>query len=139
VVASTVEIGAAWKRYAKDNTVYHSVKLDARPFLPIEQAAGRPQVGVGSFTRAPYNSHPTGAAMTQIHTRIHVGPDHRITGVAPPDVPPGEHEVTITLVPSSTQQMSTKQFSLKDFPLHDLPWDDSISLHREDMYRDDGR
>jgi hypothetical protein len=35
--------------------------------------------------------------MTQIHTRIRVGPDHRISGVAPPDVPPGEHEATITL------------------------------------------
>jgi hypothetical protein len=77
--------------------------------------------------------------MTQIHTRIHVGPDHSITGVAPPDVPPGEHEVTITLVPSSTQEMPTKRFSLKDFPSHDLPWDDSISLRREDMYGDDGR
>ena len=76
--------------------------------------------------------------MTQIHTRIHVGPDHRITGVAPPEVPAGEHEVTITLTPPP-RQMPTKKFSVKDLPSHDIPWDDSISLRREDLYADDGR
>jgi uncharacterized protein (DUF736 family) len=30
--AGTVEIGAAWKRTSKDNTVYHSVKLDDPSF-----------------------------------------------------------------------------------------------------------
>jgi predicted nucleic acid-binding protein len=35
--------------------------------------------------------------MTQIHTRIRVGADHWISGVAPPDVPPGEHEAMINL------------------------------------------
>ena len=34
--------------------------------------------------------------MSDIRARIHVDPDHTITGVAPPDVPPGEHEITIT-------------------------------------------
>ena len=29
--------------------------------------------------------------MEEIRTRIQVGPDHTITGIAPPDVPPGEH------------------------------------------------
>ena len=77
--------------------------------------------------------------MSQIHARIRVGPDHRISGLAPPDVPPGEHEVTITLVPSPARQMPTKKFSVKDLPSHDIPWDDSISLRREDMYADDGR
>jgi hypothetical protein len=76
--------------------------------------------------------------MTQIYTRIRVGPDHRITGVAPPEVPAGEHEVTITLAPPS-QQILTKKFSVKDLPTHDIPWDDSISLRREDLYADDGR
>ncbi len=32
VLAGTVEIGAAWKRTSKDNTVYHSVKLDDPSF-----------------------------------------------------------------------------------------------------------
>jgi hypothetical protein len=75
--------------------------------------------------------------MSQIHARIRVGPDHRISGRAP-DVPPGEHEVTITLVPSPARQIPTKRFSVKDLPSHDIPWDDSISLRREDMYADDG-
>ena len=40
--------------------------------------------------------------MTEIRTRVTVGPDRRISGTAPADVPPGEHEVTITLAPSPT-------------------------------------
>jgi len=31
-VASNIEIGAAWKRTSKENTVYHSVKLDDPTF-----------------------------------------------------------------------------------------------------------
>ena len=31
IMAGNVEIGAAWQRTSKDNTVYHSVKLDAPP------------------------------------------------------------------------------------------------------------
>jgi hypothetical protein len=77
--------------------------------------------------------------MSQIHARIRVGRDHRITGVAPPEVPPGEHEAMITLAPSPARQMPTKKFNVEDLPSHDIPWDDSISLRREDMYGDDGR
>jgi hypothetical protein len=78
--------------------------------------------------------------MTQIHTRIRVGSDHRISGVAPPDVPPGEHEVTITLAPAQAQQMPTKKFNVEDLPKHDLgPWPEGLSLRREDMYDEDGR
>jgi hypothetical protein len=82
---------------------------------------------------------PLEADMAQIHARIVVDPDHRITGIAPPDVPPGEHEVTITLVPSPARQKPAKRFNIKDLPSHDIPWDGSISLRREDMYGDDGR
>ena len=32
VLAGNVELGAAWKRLSKDNTVYHSVKLDDPSF-----------------------------------------------------------------------------------------------------------
>lgn len=78
--------------------------------------------------------------MTQIHTRICVGPDGRITGVVPPDVPPGEHEATITLVPSPVRQKPTKKFRVEDLPKHDLgPWPEGLSLRREDIYDDDGR
>ena len=72
--------------------------------------------------------------MNEIRTRIQVGPDHRISGIAPAEVPPGEHEVTIS-VPPATE----RRFRLTDLPVHETPWDGSISLHREDMYSDDGR
>jgi hypothetical protein len=72
--------------------------------------------------------------MNEIRTRIQVGPDHRISGTAPVDVPPGEHEVTINVA-----SPGGKPFRLADLPLHDEPWDGSISLRREDIYGDDGR
>ena len=72
--------------------------------------------------------------MNEIRTRIQVGADRRISGTAPADVPPGEHEVTISVSPPSG-----KPFRLADLPLHDVPWDGSIPLRREDMYGDDGR
>jgi hypothetical protein len=74
--------------------------------------------------------------MNEIRTRVLVGPDHRITGTAPPDVPPGEHEAVITI---ATPPRPKKPFTLADFPIDHTSWDDSISLRREDMYGDDGR
>jgi len=75
--------------------------------------------------------------MTEIKTRVRVAEDHSISGTAPEGVPPGEHEVAITVAPSATALK--RRLSVKDMPVHDTPWDDSISLHREDMYGDDGR
>ena len=78
--------------------------------------------------------------MTQIHTRIRVGPDHRISGIAPPEVPPGEHEVTITLATSPARETPPKRFRIEDLPKHDLgPWPEGLSLRREDIYDEDGR
>ena len=74
--------------------------------------------------------------MNEIRTSIQVGPDHTITGVAPPDVPPGEHVATITI---STPGIPEKRSRVADLPVHDTPWDGSILLRREDMYGDDGR
>ena len=34
--------------------------------------------------------------MQEVRTRIRVAADRAITGTAPPDVPPGEHEVVFT-------------------------------------------
>ena len=73
--------------------------------------------------------------MIELRARIRVGPDHHITGTAPPDVPPGEHEVSITLI----RRPAAKPFRLADFPVDHGPWDDAISLRREDLYGDDGR
>jgi hypothetical protein len=56
--------------------------------------------------------------MNEVRTRIRVGSDHRISGVAPPDVPPGEHEATITLVPSRPRKPPTKRFRIEDLPKH---------------------
>jgi hypothetical protein len=74
--------------------------------------------------------------MEEIRTRIQVGPDHAITGIAPPDVPPGEHVAAITI---STPQIPQKPSRVADLPVHDTPSGRSISLRREDMYGDDGR
>jgi hypothetical protein len=75
--------------------------------------------------------------MSTIRLRIHVGRDHNITGIAPADLPPGEHEVVLATVPQGTPP--SVPFRMADFPMDDGPWDGSISLRREDMYGDDGR
>jgi hypothetical protein len=74
--------------------------------------------------------------MNEIRTRIQVAPDHTITGIAPPDVPPGEHVAIIT---TSTPPIPEKLSRVADLPVHDAPWDGSSSLRRENMYGDDGR
>ncbi|HEY8874381.1 MAG TPA: hypothetical protein VIM52_15210 [Stellaceae bacterium] len=77
--------------------------------------------------------------LSDVHTRIHVAADHTITGVAPPDVPPGDREITIALPPLA-RQPAKKPFDVNDLPEHDLgPWPEGLSLRREDMYGDDGR
>ena len=78
--------------------------------------------------------------MTEIRTRVMVGPDHRISGTAPPAVPPGEHEVTITVGPALVRQVPGEPFDLDSLPSHDLgPWPEGLSLRRENIYGDDGR
>jgi hypothetical protein len=72
--------------------------------------------------------------MNEVRTRIQVNANHRISGIAPADVPPGEHDVAI-----SVASPRPKRFRLADLPIHDVPWDGSISLRREDLYDDDGR
>ena len=73
--------------------------------------------------------------MNGIRTRIVVGPDRSITGIAPEELPPGEHEVMITVAPA----YPGKPFTGEHLPGHNLGWDSSVSLRREDMYGDDGR
>ena len=78
--------------------------------------------------------------MQDVKTRILVDADHKISGVAPPDVPPGEHEVTITVAPTLARQPASKPFDVNDLPTVDLgPWPEGLSLRREDIYGDDGR
>lgn len=75
--------------------------------------------------------------MSTMKMRIHVAADRTISGVAPADLPPGEHEVVVAIGPQATPPV--KPFRVADMPVYDGPWDDSISLRREDMYGDDGR
>ena len=78
--------------------------------------------------------------MHDIKARIRVDADHKISGVAPPDVPPGEHEITITMAPPPARQRMKKPFDVNDLPEHDLgPWPEGLSPRREDIYGDDGR
>ena len=74
--------------------------------------------------------------MSTIRLHIRVAPDHTISGVAPADLPPGEHEV---IVDTAVAGRRGKPFRFEGFPVVDAPWDDSVSLRREDMYGDDGR
>jgi hypothetical protein len=74
--------------------------------------------------------------MHKISTQIRVAPDHRITGIAPNEVPAGEHVAVITVSVPPTPE---KRRRMADLPVHDTRWDGSISLRREDLYGDDGR
>lgn len=78
--------------------------------------------------------------MNEIRTRIVVGPDHRIVGTTPVELPPGEHEVTITLAPEALRTKAAHPFDLDSLPSHDMgPWPRGMSLRREDIYDDEGR
>jgi hypothetical protein len=80
-----------------------------------------------------------GAVVTEIRTRIFVGPDHRITGTAPAAVPPGEYEVTLDVVSMPVRQRPAP-LNVDALPIHDLgPWPEGLSLRREDIYGEDAR
>ena len=77
--------------------------------------------------------------MTEIRTRVLVGPDRRISGTAPAAVPPGEHEITIIFA-RPIRERPEEPFDVDALPTHDLgPWPEGLSLRREDMYDEDGR
>lgn len=106
-----------------------------------------------TLTRAEHGASPTPPergrmrnrtidtqAMNEIRTRVVVGPDHRISGTAPAEVPVGEHEVTIRLSERPTLEPAIHPLKATDLPRHDLgPWPADLSLSREDIYGDDGR
>ncbi len=78
--------------------------------------------------------------MNEIRTRVVVGPDRRISGTAPAEVPADEHEVTITLTARPAQSQVARPLDPADLPRHDLgPWPAGLSLRREDLYGDGGR
>lgn len=78
--------------------------------------------------------------MNEIRTRVVVGPDHRISGTAPTEVPAGEHEVTITLSKPLPLEQALRPLDPTDLPRHDLgAWPNGLSVRREEIYGDDGR
>ncbi len=72
--------------------------------------------------------------MTVITTRITVTSEGAVSAAT--RLPAGEYEAALT---AAGGPVPAKPFTMEGFPTHDLGWDYSISLHREDMYGDDGR
>lgn len=72
--------------------------------------------------------------MTIITTRITVGTDGIISGQAPREVAPGDHQARIL-----GEVRPPVRRSVRDMPRHNLPWDGGVSLRREDMYDENGR
>jgi len=72
--------------------------------------------------------------MAIITTLITVGADGTISGQAPREIVPGEHQATIMGAP-----VAARRRSVRDMPRHDLPWDGRISLRREDMENGNGQ
>ena len=66
VLAGPIEIGAAWKRTSKDNSVYHSVKLDD-PSFPAPIFANL--VEVEAVTRWSGRADPPAAASRSARRR----------------------------------------------------------------------
>jgi hypothetical protein len=73
--------------------------------------------------------------MLTVLASLHVDSDGRITGRAPPDVPPGNYTAPLQVSAARRPKAGAKL----DLPVHDEPWDDEISLRREDLYGEDGR
>jgi len=72
--------------------------------------------------------------VTTIETMATVGPDGTLTARVPPEVPPGEHRVLLTIQDEPAPGEAAQPF---DFPVDDLgPWPEGLSLRREDMYGD---
>jgi hypothetical protein len=71
-----------------------------------------------------------------IETTATVSPDGTLTARVPPEVPPGEHRVVLTI----QEELAPKEAEPFDFPVDDVgPWPEGLSLRREDMYDDWGR
>ncbi len=78
--------------------------------------------------------------MSEVRARIRVGRDHVISGVAPDDVPPGDHEALISLdAPAKRRGAKVKPFHVAALPVDLGPWPEQLNLRREDLYGDNSR
>ena len=74
------------------------------------------------------------AVMTVITTRIRVDLDHTISGVAPQQIPPGEHIASIDLGARPARQVASEPLDANALPIRDLgPWPAAANLRREDL------
>jgi hypothetical protein len=73
--------------------------------------------------------------MTSIQTTLTVRPDGTAVCRLPASVPAGDHSAVVTL-----KDDAPAKDSMAPLPLIEMPdWPADLSLHREDMYGDDGR
>ncbi len=78
--------------------------------------------------------------MAVVTLRITVALDGTASSWPPPGhLLLGEHDATITVETAALTPPGSKTFMMEGFPSHNVPWDGSISLHREDMYGDEGK
>jgi hypothetical protein len=75
--------------------------------------------------------------MHRIETKATVTPDGVLTVQLPPDVPPGEHQVVITI---DERPLVENNRPPLDFPVNNYgPWPEGFTVRREEIYGDDGR
>lgn len=73
--------------------------------------------------------------MSILTTRIHVAKDDALSDVVPHgQIPPGEHEATIRVIPPPKRRLSVRNMLVRN-----IPWNEGVLLRRDDMYGDDGR
>ncbi|NJL57191.1 hypothetical protein HC928_20170 [bacterium] len=76
--------------------------------------------------------------MLTIQTQATLNPPNRLTIQLPADLPAGEYN--IVLVIDDRSQSRSESAALPTFPVTDYgPWPETLSLHRQDLYSDDGR
>lgn len=81
---------------------------------------------------ASFNPLAPKSAVTVITTRIRVAADGAVSLADP--LTEGEHVARVTVAEPTAPRRSPL-----DLPVHRGLWDDSLSLHREDLYDDHGR
>ena len=75
--------------------------------------------------------------MRALSTTAIVQSDGTLTARLPSDVTPGEHRVVIVL---NEDRVLPVGAWIDMFPVDDVgPWPEGLSLHRADLYGDDGR
>jgi hypothetical protein len=75
--------------------------------------------------------------MRTIETTATITAEGTLIVQVPPDIPPGPHHVVVWI---DHQPSLSEAGQFHDFPvIHVGAWPADLSLHREDMYGDDGR